>query len=125
MRYVKVLFLALFFVISILFFSQNNEILSQALVLKLTIPYVADLRSIPLPLYLLVLGGFFFGAVLALIYLAADKVRSAKQLRECRTRMAGLEQELNSLRNMPITEEPYTSPVSEVSAETGSEGYKS
>lgn len=112
MRYLKVIILAFFFVISILFFSQNNEILSQALVLKLTIPYVADLRSIPLPLYLLVLGGFLCGALLTLLYLAADKIRSAGQLRECRTRMAGLEQELNSLRTMPITEKPY-SPVAE------------
>lgn len=118
MRYLKVIFLALFFVLSILFFSQNNEILSQALVLKLTIPYVADLRSIPLPLYLLVLGGFLFGAVLTLIYLAMEKIRAAKQLRECRTRMAGLEQELNSLRNMPITEEPYAA-ATEVSGEEG------
>mgnify|MGYP000577920777 CR=1 FL=1 len=116
MRYLKVVFLALFFVISILFFSQNNEVLSQALVLRLSVPYVTDLHSVPLPLYLLVLGGFLFGAVLTLLYLAADKIRAVKQLRECRTRMAGLEQELNSLRNMPITEEPYaptTEPVGE------------
>jgi len=109
MRYLKVFVLALFFVVSILFFSQNNQILAQSLVLKLDVPYIAELRSIPLPLYLLVLGGFLFGSLLTLAYLAGDKIKASKKLRECRTRMNGLEQELNSLRTMPITEESYSS----------------
>lgn len=109
MRYLKVFVLALFFVVSILFFSQNNQILAQSLVLKLDVPYVAEFRSVPLPLYLLVLGGFLFGSLLTLAYLAADKIKAAKKLRECRTRMNGLEQELNSLRTMPINDESYSS----------------
>lgn len=118
MRYLKVLVLAVFFVISILFFSQNNEILTQSLVLKLDIPYIAELRSIPLPLYLLVLGGFLFGSLLTLAYLAGDKIKAAKQLRECRSRMNGLEQELNTLRTMPLTDEPYSSDESQKGDDT-------
>lgn len=116
MRYIKVLLLIALFVISILFFSQNNEILAQSLVLRLDIPYIAELRSVPLPFYFLVLGGFVVGAVLTLLYFLAEKIKAAKQLRECRTRMASLEQELNSLRNMPLNEEPVTT-----SAENGNE----
>ncbi|WP_018125165.1 LapA family protein [Desulfovibrio oxyclinae] len=106
MRYLKVLALILLFVVSILFFSQNNEILAQSLVLRLDVPYIAELRSVPLPFYFLVLGGFVVGAVLTMLYFLSEKLKAAKKLRECNSRMASLEQELNSLRNMPLNEEP-------------------
>ncbi|GAB7022831.1 LapA family protein [Salidesulfovibrio brasiliensis] len=108
MRYLKVLALIILFVVSILFFSQNNQILAQSLVLKLDVPYIAELRSVPLPFYFLVLGGFVIGAILTMLYFLCEKLKSAKQLRDCRTRMNSLEQELNSLRNMPLNEEPMS-----------------
>ena len=109
MRFIKVLFLLVLFVFSILFFSQNNDVLLQNLQLVLDIPYVATLHSIPLPFGVIVLAAFTAGCLLTIVYLAVDKFRSASRLRECRTRMASLEQELNSLRNMPIQEDqPYS-----------------
>ena len=109
MRFIKVLFLLFLFVFSILFFSQNNDVLLQELQLVLNIPYVATLHSIPLPFGVIVLAAFTAGCLLTIVYFAVDKFRSASKLRECRTRMASLEQELNSLRNMPIQEDqPYS-----------------
>lgn len=110
MRFIKILFLLALFVFSILFFSQNNDVLLQELTLKLVIPYALTLHSIPLPFGVLILAAFVAGCLLTMIYLVADKFRSGAKLRECKTRMASLEQELNSLRNMPISEDqPYTS----------------
>lgn len=106
MRFIKVLFLLALFVFSILFFSQNNDVLLQNLTLMLDIPYVATLYSIPLPFGVLILTAFVTGCLLTMVYFAVDKFRGASKLKECRTRMASLEQELNSLRNMPISEEP-------------------
>ncbi|QGY41196.1 DUF1049 domain-containing protein [Pseudodesulfovibrio cashew] len=108
MRFIKVLFLLFLFVFSILFFSQNNDVLLQALQLKLEIPYAMTLHSIPLPFGVLILAAFVAGSLLTMIYFAVDKVRGGAKLKECKTRMASLEQELNSLRNMPIGEDqPY------------------
>ncbi|ADU62560.1 MAG: LapA family protein [Pseudodesulfovibrio sp.] len=104
MRFIKVLFLLALFVFSILFFSQNNDVLLQGLVLKLEIPYTMTLHSVPLPFAVLIMAAFVAGAILTMIYFALDKFRSGVKLRECKTRMASLEQELNSLRNMPINE---------------------
>lgn len=110
MRFIKVLFLLALFVFSILFFSQNNDVLLQELTLKLDIPYAMTLHSIPLPFGVLILAAFVAGSLLTMIYFAVDKFRSAAALKECKTRMASLEQELNSLRNMPISEDqPYAS----------------
>ncbi|AMK11790.1 MAG: lipopolysaccharide assembly protein LapA domain-containing protein [Pseudodesulfovibrio sp.] len=109
MRFIKVLFLLALFVFAILFFSQNNDVLLQELTLILNIPYVATLHSIPLPFGVLILAAFMAGSVMTLIYFAVDKFRSSAKLKECRTRMASLEQELNSLRNMPLSEDrPYS-----------------
>ena len=109
MRFVKVLFLLALFVFSILFFSQNNDVLLQELTLILDIPYVATLHSIPLPFGFLILAAFVAGSLMTMIYFVVDKFRSCAKLKECRTRMASLEQELNSLRNMPIDEnQPYS-----------------
>ncbi|MFH1915220.1 LapA family protein [Pseudodesulfovibrio pelocollis] len=109
MRFIKVLFLLALFVFSILFFSQNNDVLLQGLTLKLEIPYAMTLHSIPLPFGVLILAAFVAGALLTMVYFAIDKFRAGSKLRECKTRMASLEQELNSLRNMPINEaRPYS-----------------
>lgn len=112
MRFIKVVFLLALFVFSILFFSQNNDVLLQGLTLKLDIPYAMTLHSVPLPLGFLILASFVAGALLTMVYFAVDKVRTGSKFRECKTRMAHLEQELNSLRNMPISEsQPYGSSV--------------
>lgn len=117
MRFVKVLFLLALFVFSILFFSQNNDVLLQELTLKLDIPYVATLHSIPLPFGVIVLAAFVAGSLLTMIYFVVDKFRAGSKLKECRTRMASLEQELNSLRNMPINEDqPYSETKEEENA---------
>lgn len=109
MRFIKVLFLLALFVFSILFFSQNNDVLLQELQLVLDVPYVATLHSIPLPFGVIVLAAFTAGCLLTMVYFAVDKFRSSSKLKECRTRMASLEQELNSLRNLPISEDqPYS-----------------
>jgi uncharacterized integral membrane protein len=69
---------------------------------------VATLHSIPLPFGVLILAAFVAGSLLTIIYFIIDKFRTGTKLKECRTRMASLEQELNSLRNMPISEDqPY------------------
>ncbi len=111
MRFIKVLFLLALFVFSILFFSQNNDVLLQSLTLKLDIPYVSTLHSIPLPLGFLILASFVAGSLLTIVYFVVDKIRACSKLKECKTRMASLEQELNSLRNMPISQDqPFTDP---------------
>jgi len=108
MRFIKVLFLLALFVFSILFFTQNDDVLLQELTLKLDIFSITTLHSIPLPLSVLILASFVAGSILTMCYFVVDKFRASSKLKECKTRMASLEQEVNSLRNMPISEDqPY------------------
>lgn len=74
MRYVKVLLLAILFFLALVFFFQNQNALSQNLVLTLNLFFLPPMASIPLPFYFLIVAAFFVGAVLALAFLVWDKV---------------------------------------------------
>lgn len=103
MRYVKCIALLLVFVVSMLFFVQNNQPLSTTVVLEFSV-LNAHLYSLPLPLYLLVLGGFFLGAVFCLAFLLVDRIRLSLELKTLRTRYATLEDEVLSLRTIPLNQ---------------------
>lgn len=103
MRYLKSLALILVFVVSMLFFVQNNEPLSTSVVLELNVVF-AHLYSLPLPVYILVLGAFLLGAVLTLAFLLVDRIRLSLELKTLRTRYAALEDEALSLRTLPLNQ---------------------
>lgn len=108
MRYIKVLLLTLFFFISMIFFIQNNEMLSSDLILKLEL-FDLNFVSRELPFYLIVLLSFVVGSVFSMTYFLAEKLRLSHELKASKAKLAGLEQEVTSLRNLPLEEEAYPS----------------
>ena len=118
MRYLKFFALLLVFVVSMLFFVQNNQPLSTTVVLEFNV-VAAHLYSLPLPLYLLVLGGFFLGAVFSLAFLLVDRIRFGLELKTLRTRYAGLEDEVLSLRTIPLNQpQNQPSPLGQASSQS-------
>lgn len=105
MRYVKVLLLVLFFFLSMLFFIQNKDTVTQTYELVLAVPFLFNFRSIPLPFYLIVLVSFVVGGLLCIAYFLAERFRQAGQVKDLRNRIAGLERELNQLRTMPLEDQ--------------------
>ncbi|MBG0776540.1 MAG: LapA family protein [Desulfovibrionaceae bacterium] len=106
MRFFKVFLIVLVFFLSMIFFVQNNQVLSQTMSLELNL-FVKTWRSIPLPFYFLVLASFVAGAIFCLAYFLIEKMRLTRELKQCRSRLASLEQEVNSLRNLPLAENGY------------------
>ncbi|MBF0482400.1 MAG: LapA family protein [Desulfovibrionaceae bacterium] len=104
MRYIKALFLIAFFFVSMLFFVQNTDDLSRALVIRLSV-LSWSYASAELPIYLLILGSFAIGALAACLYFIADKIRCATRLSEAKARVSSLEKEL-SQRNVPAVVRP-------------------
>lgn len=119
MRFLKVFGLVLLFLISMMFFIQNTEMLSQEMSLHLNFyigDYVASSR--PLPFYFLLLFAFALGSFLVLLYFLMDKLRLGKQLNQCRHERDRLEQEVNSLRNLPLeSSNPYSASAEQPEAE--------
>ncbi|MEG6506119.1 lipopolysaccharide assembly protein LapA domain-containing protein [Nitratidesulfovibrio sp. 1201_IL3209] len=122
MRFVKVLVLVLVFFISMMFFVQNNAVLSQTVTLKLDLFFDTAWSSIELPFYFMVLCAFLLGALLTMLLLMISRMRAGAALRRANKRIRVLEKELNSLRNLPLetarkAPEPVAAPAPVAPAE--------
>ncbi|MGE4292283.1 MAG: lipopolysaccharide assembly LapA domain-containing protein [Desulfovibrio sp.] len=106
MRYVKLAILALCVAVGVLFFMQNDAQFTAMLNIKLDL-YVIKFVGSGIPLYAVVVGAFSLGVVLSLLYFVVEKIGSTRQLRACNKKMRSLEQELNSLRNLPLNDTTY------------------
>jgi putative membrane protein len=105
-----------------LFFIQNQTLLLSTMGLKLDL-FVVKFVVPEVPLYSVIVGSFFFGAVLCLFFLLMDKIHCASQLRSCRKRLRSLEEEVNSLRNLPLQgQDPLASSVEGESRPGSEEG---
>lgn len=106
MRYVKFLALLAFFVLTMTLFAQNMD------ALKATVPLALALAggtwfSIEYPVYFLILGAFFLGGLATVLFFFLERLRLSRELSSCRGRMATLEQEVNSLRTLPLEDKGY------------------
>lgn len=103
MRYLKTAMLALLFVVSMLFFVQNNVPLSTSVQLEFNL-ITLHLISIPLPLYLFVLAAFLLGVLFSLGFLLVERIRLGLDLKALRRQHAALEDEALALRTLPLNQ---------------------
>ena len=94
MRYIKVLLMVLLIFLALVFFFQNQQPLSQEMVLTLHLFFIPPMSSISLPLYFVVASAFVVGAVLATCFFWWNKVSMSTRLMTCKWRVRGLEKEL-------------------------------
>jgi uncharacterized integral membrane protein len=107
MRFLKALWLIVFFFLSLLFFIQNNEALGQKLTLSFDTYYFQYVwTNTAVPLYVVVLLGFFAGALVTLGYLIMDRIRLRMELAGCRRDNRKKEKELKHLRAIPLETAP-------------------
>jgi ATP adenylyltransferase len=97
MRYLKVLLLVVLVFLALVFFFQNQNALSQDLVLSLNLFFIPAMSSIPLPFYFIVISSFFLGAILAFSLLVWDKVSLTAKLMKSKWRIGNLEREVEKL----------------------------
>ena len=116
MKPVKWVVLLLLMVLLIVFLFQNYEAFLSATTLELRLPALPPLASKPIPLYALILGSVFGGGLMTALYLGLGNFRLRRKLRSVKRQNDSLQEELNSLRNLPITEAdvPTSQPVETV-----------
>lgn len=105
MRYVKVFVVVLLFFFGITFFIQNTQFLNTEIKLSFNLLGI-DWSSSPVPVYLFILSAFVVGVLVSLVYFFLDKLRQGKELRWYKGRVKSLEQEINSLRTLPLENQP-------------------
>lgn len=98
MRYLKVLLLAVFFFLAMIFFFQNQGPLSQDTVLGLNLFFIPPMTSIPLPFYFIVIAAFLVGCALAVCMLLWDKFSIGAKLMKARWQVSSLEKQVATLQ---------------------------
>jgi uncharacterized integral membrane protein len=104
MKAVKWVVMLLLMVLLIVFLFQNYEAFLSATTLELRLPALPPLTSRPIPLYGLILGSVFGGGLMTALYLGLGNFRLRRTLRSVQRQNGSLQEELKSLRNLPITE---------------------
>lgn len=110
MKTAKTLILGVLIVIFILFVVQNYPTLSQGQTLKLNLLFTT-LETPPLMLALLLVSCFVLGFAVAYAIGYTQRRRLKKDLRQVNRRLGRTEEELNHLRNLPITTVSHTDSV--------------
>ena len=101
MRYLKMLLLVVLVSLALIFFFQNQNTLSQDLVLSFNLFNlfsIPAMTSFPLPFYFIVITAFFLGAILSFAVLVWDKVHLSARLMKNKCRIASLEREVGKLQ---------------------------
>ena len=96
MKFLKSIGTALLFLLAITFSLKNNEVVA--------LKYYFGLESFDLPLYLLVFFSVIFGILIGGIEGVIERIKSGNVIRKLKKEMKKMEEELTSLRNLPLTE---------------------
>ncbi len=101
MRFIKVLLLIVIFTCGLLFFIQNSKALESPITLGFSL-YYGDLSwtGKPLPFFVIVLGSFVVGALLASAYLLFERVRIGCTLLKYKNDLRSRDKEIARLRTI-------------------------
>lgn len=97
MRYIKVLLLAVFLFLAMVFFFQNQAPLSQETELSLNLFFIPPMSSIKLPFYFIVIAAFLVGCVLAVLCLIWDRFNISARLMKKKWQVSNLQREMARL----------------------------
>lgn len=104
-RFLKVFVLILFFLLSMLFFVQNHQILSTPLELVFNYQF-KTFKTPPLPFYVVLLVFFTLGGLFSLVYFFFEKLKTNGLIRSLTRKNESLEAEVRELRSIPLNEAP-------------------
>ncbi|CAM2061583.1 lipopolysaccharide assembly protein A [Desulfovibrionales bacterium] len=106
MRFAKIFALILLFVVSMIFFVQNNEILSQTMSLRLDL-YFSAWRTVPLSFYFMILIAFLVGSIFVMACVLLERMRLVRQLKEAQAKATELEKKAASALNYEYKTSSY------------------
>ncbi len=116
MKPVKWVVLLLLSLLLIAFLIQNYHAILAATTFEFRLFGDLHVSSKPIPLYGLILGSIFGGGFMTALYLGLGNFRLHRNLRSVKRQNDSLQEELKSLRNLPITQAdvPTSQPVETV-----------
>ncbi len=114
MKHLKFILGIIIGLIVVIIVVQNNEAFSKAVVFKINFLGL-HWQSASVSIYYIVTVAFLFGVLVTGVYGMIERFRLKKQIKILSSAAAAKEQELNSLRNLPIMSEDTSEVASEES----------
>ena len=111
MSYLKAITLSAVVALAIIFMVQNIEALSHPLAIRLNLVFL-KFESAAYATYLLILLAFFVGLLAASLLGIVERFGLRKTIKNQTKEIDGLNKELSSLRNLPLTGGPAASGAS-------------
>lgn len=108
MRYIKVLVLAVFLFLALIFFFQNQAPLSQEMELTLNLFFIPAMSSIKLPFYFIVIAAFFIGCILSWLLLIWDRFIISSKYMKAKWKITELERKAAKLQGLVDAAEKST-----------------
>lgn len=104
MNYLKAILVAAFVALAIIFMIQNIESLSHPLAIRLNL-FFYQFESTPYATYLIIMLAFFVGVLATSLLGLVERFRLRRTIKTKVAEIKSLNNELISLRNLPITSE--------------------
>ena len=101
MKYLKFLLLIIVFIAALILLNQNHEAFNTKVIFKLTLANTYETPEITI--YLIAFVAFIIGVLITLPFLFFDRIKLKKQINRIKNESREKDEELNSLRNLPIT----------------------
>ena len=104
MKHVKFMLAIILMLVVVILIVQNHEALSTKVSFRVSF-FSYHVESSMMSVYYIITISFLFGVIISGTYGIIERFRLMKALKSLRTSSQEKEQELNSLRNLPITSE--------------------
>ena len=104
MKHLKFILAIIIMLVVVVIVVQNSDAFSKAVVFKIDFLGI-QWQSSSISLYYIVTIAFLFGVLVTGVYGMLERFRLKKQLKILTSASTAKDQELNSLRNLPITSE--------------------
>ncbi len=107
MKILKNMAYTLIVVLAFVFFMQNYPTLSTPISIRYDL-YFFQVELLPFPVWSIILLSFSLGVMLAVFFGLYERYMIKQNAKSKTREVARLEKEVNSLRNLPITEEKFS-----------------
>jgi len=104
MKYLRTVVYTALFLIAVTFIIQNYPDFSKEVTIKLNL-YVTSFETAAIQAWVLFLIAFFIGIVIASVVGFFERQHLRREIRASKREIGHLKQELNSLRNLPLTDQ--------------------
>jgi lipopolysaccharide assembly protein A len=104
MKYLRIVVYTALVLIAVTFIIQNYPDFSRELIIRLNL-YVVNFETAGIQVWVLFLLAFFVGIFLASLLGFVDRLHLKREISSGKREIYRLKEELNSLRNLPLTEQ--------------------